>query len=269
MLAVLHARFKVARWLLHQGANPDAMNKSKHSALHIASFYGRSKAVRFLLRHGASWKLCDPTGSTALIWAVYPKRIDCVVNITSCTPSLGTNIKNVSGVTPLHIAASLGKVAHVKQLLRSKADPASRCQDGKNCLLHASNWQCIEAMLKTKSRSEATRLVNESDTSGWTLLHTLSTGKPSELQLLMDYIDPKNLKIQSDQQQHGTMPLHLAAAVGSTQIVQILLDLGHYVLCRDTNGRTPIWFADSGGHADVAQILRSELVSELNNKVSR
>lgn len=53
----------------------------------------------------------------------------------------------------------------------------------------------------------------------------------------------------------GFTPLHVAAADGYADIVELLLALGADVDARDTNGRTPLHEASTGGHFDVAEKL--------------
>ena len=55
--------------------------------------------------------------------------------------------------------------------------------------------------------------------------------------------------------QSGVTPLHVAAAYGYPEIVQMLLEAGVDAGERGPNGNTPLLYAAQGGHAEVVKML--------------
>ena len=55
---------------------------------------------------------------------------------------------------------------------------------------------------------------------------------------------------------NGWTPLHVAAATGKAQVVDLLLQAKASPTAVDKNGRTPEWLAEQRGHTDLAARLR-------------
>lgn len=86
---------------------------------------------------------------------------------------------------------------------------------------------------------------------GWSLLHVAVFNNylefSSQALSLQDLNSKEEIK--------GQTPLHLAAQLGLTQWVEILLDAGADPLMSDDNGNTPLHLAASFGHVEVMDIL--------------
>jgi ankyrin repeat protein len=54
----------------------------------------------------------------------------------------------------------------------------------------------------------------------------------------------------------GFTPLHWAASSGHKDVAELLLAHGADVNAKNNNDWTPLYYAVSGGHKDVAQLLR-------------
>jgi len=104
----------IARLLLEKGAQVDARNKDKSSALHGAAFMDRVSLVELLLARGAKGDALDGRGST-----------------------------------PLHSAAFLGRAKTVERLLREKADRRIRNGAGQTPLdVTQIDWETTAFVLR-------------------------------------------------------------------------------------------------------------------------
>ncbi len=107
--------------LLELGVNINVQDEGqKWSALHFAARDNKKEVVSVLLKSGASVDLLDCFGNTALWRAVMSFNGDS--SIVNELLSYGANptIKNESGISPLSLAESMGKIECLK-LLETKA----------------------------------------------------------------------------------------------------------------------------------------------------
>jgi ankyrin repeat protein len=98
--------------------------------LHLAAFFGRPEAVRFLLDRGAE---VDAPGTgwmtgTALHSAASSRQPEAVAMLLDA--GADPDARQSGGWTPLHAAAQNGDLATVEALLAAGADPAAVNDDG-------------------------------------------------------------------------------------------------------------------------------------------
>jgi ankyrin repeat protein len=99
--------------------------------LHLAAFFGRPEAVRFLLDRGAD---VDAAGTgwmtgTALHPAASSRKSEVVAMLLDA--GADPDARQSGGWTPLHAAAKNGDLASVEALLAAGADPAVVNDDGE------------------------------------------------------------------------------------------------------------------------------------------
>ena len=271
--AVQAGKFRAARWLLRNGAAVDGVDKMRRTALHLAAFNGSARAVRFLLHHGADWRLQDCTGSTALMWAMFPTSTAAVKALLQYVPtSAVSEAPNKSGVTPLHVAASMGRPRHIRCLLRHGALIDARCGRGQNALLAAANaggsagLGCVTAVLRHCGRHRGGQLAAECDEVGWSAVHALALDRSGKGLLILRALAPEGLVVAAADRR-GRTPLHAAAVVGATANISILLAHGHSATAEDNDGHMPIWYSRRQDHIAAERLLRSATVAELQPAV--
>ena len=108
---------------------------SERTAVYMAAAGGHVNSLRTLLQLGADPALPDFEGDSPLHAAVtadsqlaVQQLIDAGVNI---------NCANGVGLTPLMVAAHLGRIRALEMLLRSGADPSLKSRNGKTALSFA------------------------------------------------------------------------------------------------------------------------------------
>ncbi|KAL6227135.1 hypothetical protein ACLB2K_001094 [Fragaria x ananassa] len=219
-------------------------NKIDDTALHIAARYGRTAIVDMILQigkknrdeGGRAWPriISEPNkeGNTALHEAVRFNHFDVVKVLT--TQDVHEQIfysANVAGETPLYMAAERGYRDVVFQILHSCTDPAYQGPNGRTAL-HAAVIRNDQEMTEK----------------------------------LLERI--RGLTKAVDEQ--GCTPLHLAASLGRTSIVELLLkhDRSAAYVKEKEEKKTALHFAAWEGHVDVMRSLIShcpdccELVDE-------
>jgi ankyrin repeat protein len=162
------------------------------------------------------------------------------------------NLPDNEGRTALMIACGLGHKQSVRALLKGKASMKPRDQTGRSALCHC--------LVRTRRHMECMRMlidagidVNAADENGLTTLHRAA--QMNELlgaTMLLDAMANANA-----QDNTGSTPLHYACAIGSMQMVQLLLVEGALVtIARSTDGAWPIHIAAMNGHEAV--VVRSD-----------
>jgi len=118
--ACVHGDLDRIRASLERSIPLDGLNAAGWSPLHLAAHFGRQRAVRLLLEHGAqpNTRSAHPGaygGCTPLHVAVVQGR----KAITQLLIQWGASVndRDEAGYTPLHLATSIGHLGLVKTLL--------------------------------------------------------------------------------------------------------------------------------------------------------
>lgn len=110
------------------GADINATDALKRSALFIAAFHQQATAASLLIEAGCSIDALDLNGMAALHGAVVVGAIDVAGMLI--TKAANINLADASGHTPLHLAAATGQMAMAKLLLKNGANPQLRTLSG-------------------------------------------------------------------------------------------------------------------------------------------
>ena len=135
-------------------------------------------------------------------------------------------------------------------------DVAPRIQDGMNCLFdpnrkHLTVWVSVHNIDHVPSRSRLSKPSNPPEPSP--LYYATLCGIRSVVEHLVITCR------QDPNKRHGgrSTPLHAAAVLGHTVIVQFLLEHAADVNVRDKHSTTPLHEASGSGNLDVIQLLLS------------
>lgn len=179
---------EITQMLVECGAEINALNNVKYTALHLAASKGRSKIVKLLLEHGANVSLHTEAGlnGTALHFAAGNGHYDCVRELVT-VPNHEELVNAVSGDynTALHLAVVGQFIDIVKLLLESGAK----------------------------------KVINEGDWDSQTALHSAVLTGNLELVKLLVEVGGANVNVQD---QMGRTPSRRAKEICKMDIMKFL-----------------------------------------------
>ncbi|OJD34860.1 ankyrin repeat protein [Diplodia corticola] len=117
--AVQHGQLNAVLWLtsIENGAQINAVDSERQTALHLAALYGHHDIADALLQAGASHGLQDTTGRTPLHWAIYAGH-DALVELLLTRGANTTDISDGCGKTGFElIQQARGLHSRVRHLL--------------------------------------------------------------------------------------------------------------------------------------------------------
>jgi ankyrin repeat protein len=248
---------RIVKYLLRKNANIKHRDNSKMTAVHWAAFNGHVEVVDLLLSFSAKAPVEAKTadGRTALHLAVMSKAVGRFATVelllrkskgllevpcangmralhyaceepddqvTGLLLGAGAQVNAAASTqgNPIHIAAKMGSVKVVSQLLDKNADPDAR--DPK--LDRALGIACIHGHLE--------------------VVHEMLN---RNVQLRSRFTDKGR--------SHEDSPLCLASKHGHLMVVEELIKRGASVWERDENSWQPLRYAAFHGHPDVVQVL--------------
>lgn len=198
--------------LLKLGTPIESRQGTQSTPLHLACQWGRPRVVKVLLKRGADITAREENGWTPLHLAVLHdrSRIFDILLAHISDPACLELRGGPDGNTPLLLAAKEGRSQSFRALLEAGAD------------LHATN-----------SRQASTALHLASGQSGDVSIVTQILERPEGQELL---------EKRTSASLHRTA-LHDAAALGSVDVVQCLVEAGVDVDARDAEGKTALEIA--------------------------
>ncbi|XP_040296566.1 ankyrin repeat and SOCS box protein 18 [Bufo bufo] len=199
-----HGYTECVRYLLHRRADPNAAPGGR-SPLHEACNGGHDTCVQLLLEHGANPNHRSDEGLTPLHLCDTKNSLRCAEVILQ-HGTLVNQTTDEMQETPLHIAARLGLLDHVRSYLRYGADVHARNANGETPLISAcgGKWEYEDTCLQ--------------------ICH-----------LLLE----KGANVEAQDQQ-DRRPLHYACRKAEHHLVELLLKYGADVNAADYNGVLPL-----------------------------
>lgn len=140
---------------------------------------------------------------------------------------LAVDVRGPEGKSILHVAAFLGDLDLVKELINKNADVTAKAKYGYTVLHSAAEGGVLEVVKY---------LVEE---------------KGMEINLK---VDKKNFELRM----FSVHVLHSAALSGNLEVVKYLIDKGADIRAMNTNGSTVLHYAAQGGNLDMVKYLIEE-----------
>ena len=219
--------------------NPDfdidfnIVTQQEWTPLHLASIQGQLEVVKFLLdsseEKGININAKDPDSDTPLCYACHNGQFDIVKLLVEHYEIRKIDIfqKITLGLSPLHIACDK---------------------------LHS---EIVIYLLE--------RYPKEIDVLGPMDMHLLhyACQDKGNIELLKYIINNPNFDIDFNVvDQYGATPLHVACYFGQIEVVKLLLETSKRrnidIYKQNNQGYTPEKLAEVSGHADIAELLKSE-----------
>lgn len=233
--------------MLTAGANVNAKDERGITPLMYAAWVGSSDAMTQLLDRGADPNLSNSSGSTALMLSATD------IAKVRLLKARGANVNAAStrGRTALFLAAMSDRSADTVRLLISAGADVKAVDSLKMTILHAAavgnDPETVRVLV------DAGLDVNATDFQGFTpLIDATSNVNLAAARLLLARGADVNAvsgdgafqKVKAGTLAQGRFtPLIMAAAFGSTELIQTLLDAGAKVNAQDIRGMTPLMLA--------------------------
>ena len=262
--------------LLAAGADPNEPGSATGGfrPLHRAAWEDRPAMAQVLLTAGADPNIKDANGETPLHFAARrpgPGAVSKVLLAKGADP----NARDARSRTPLHSAASGKNVEVVRVLIDGKADVDARNDEGRTPLHLAAarrNWEVAAALVKGgahlaikdnggKTPAQLARAADARADEGAGFVarlyeHALrdggATDRTDDLKAALR-ADPAALS--ADPAAPGGPLLHVAAALGQTDLAKLLLEAGADPKSRDAAGRTALHRAAWGYNPKTLDLL--------------
>lgn len=155
---------------------------------------------------------------------------------------------DITGQTPLHLAAYYGQSEIVRVLLDDKADVQAKDMCGETplfCSAMNGYTGATELLLKNGAKANV-----RDDTGETPLIKAAEGGHNSVVKLLLNNKADVNAR-DSD----GSTALYEAAIHGYRETAQLLIASNAEIDVKDNQGETPLFVAAQGGYANVVGLL--------------
>ncbi|XP_054160187.1 ankyrin repeat domain-containing protein 50-like [Oppia nitens] len=202
---------------------------------------------------------------TPLFWAINSANISLVELLIEFEVDINCVCDIESGLTPLMIAVSLNILEMCELLLDNDSDVDASDTLGRSPLVHAILEHCspkiIELLLFWGAHTDYI------DANGSSLLCLASSDIKSCVECVRLLLAVGCDELHKDN--NGRTSLHMAAAVGNTDIVEVLLDIGGETLLmvRDNDGKLALHDCAIGGFIDTARhLITNESINVLSHE---
>ena len=247
----------VVKMLVRAGARVRATYYAGWTCLQVASQYGYTETVRYLVGlPEVDLNSRDIDNYTALHLAAIMKHTDVVQVLIDAGADIDT--QNYKGRSPLHTACGAGELDVVKMLVRAGA--RVRATNDTGCLAQAVFCEDTETVRYLLCLPEVD--VNHRNADHNTALQEAVLWKQTDVvQVLID----AGADIYT-QNYEGRSPLHDACASGLLDIVKMLVRAGAGVRATNHRGRTCLILAAWCGRTEIVRYLVGLPEVELNHR---
>lgn len=217
-------------------------------SIHTAARAGDTQAIKDFLAAGADVNAKNGNGFTPLDLATRGKSTKAVTLLRKYGGNSGAE-------DSILVAAILENIEAVKRHLAAGADVELRCKGcGGTALSHVASKQVLELLIANGADA------NAKNNNGESPLHHAATKEVAEL-LIANSAD---LSAKDDS---GETHLHHAAKNGRKEVVELLIAKGADVNAKRNNGQTALHRASRGGHKEVVELLIAK-GADVNAKIA-
>ncbi|KAJ5261352.1 hypothetical protein N7478_011947 [Penicillium angulare] len=250
--ACLEGHLEAVKALLIRNADIEAQGRDRKTPLICAAEAGKTQVVEYLLlKKKASLRSVDDSGRTALHWAAHNGHENAVRLLSDRRGSL--DMIDSEGLTALHLAVMQSQYPVVDFFLQRRGAPLDkRCNRGRTAL-HFACLANSHMITRRLLLSGADIEAPESEHAARALHISAAQGSMQLLDLLCE--KGANLSARNGV---GDRPLCVASRSGNAEAVQRLLDHGSPLTCKFDSGSredSPLCLAAMGGHWEAAAVL--------------
>ncbi|KAF0894567.1 hypothetical protein E2562_001868 [Oryza meyeriana var. granulata] len=237
-LAARHGHGAVVEALVAAGATASKLNKAGVSPLYLAVMSGSVAAVTAIITTCGDASVVGPSSQNALHAAVFQSS-EMVHLLLQWKPELAVQV-DCNGSTPLHFAASDNNRSVVSAILRAAPPSTVYMKDMEGLsALHVAARLGHDNVVKDLIRvyPDAAEL---RDDHGQTFLHAAAREKRSSV-VSLAIKNPMLGGLLNAQDGDGNTPIHLAVVAGALDIVEALLRKGNVQTdVLNDDGHTPL-----------------------------
>ncbi|KAG2425842.1 hypothetical protein HXX76_013466 [Chlamydomonas incerta] len=285
--AVHYGHVEVIKLMAEAGCNLAACDQNFGiSLLHHAATEGKVEALNALIKLGANLTAQDRDGDTPLHAAAAAGELGALKALLAAAPAGAKEVKNKLGLTPLHSTAQDSGAREVVQaLLDAGVNKDATTTEGDTALHLAAKAKHLEAVrallaagaakVHSKGGHTAVHRAVEGEAQGTdqvlellakagfnleasvggvtALTHAARLGATEGVRKLLALGANRAAAISDTK----NTSLHLAAALGHTAIVRLLLDKAPAAVreARNVSGHTPLLMAAEKGSDEVLKLL--------------
>ncbi|GLI64109.1 hypothetical protein VaNZ11_007284 [Volvox africanus] len=237
--------------LLEAGAQVDEIRQGGRTPLHVAAVENHDAAVRVLLKGGANKNAVDDDGKTPLYLAALSNKTPDVVRVL-LEADVNKDIKSKNGYAILHAAAQNGNDDIIRLLLQAGLDP-NVVQAGEKALtpLHVAaevgKAAAIHALAKGGAKMDA-------NGSAGTPLHRACVYNHADA---VKALCQCKASTESREPSDRRTPLMSAAQQGSVEALKAMIDAGARVEATDKDGWMPIHYAAKEDSYECCKLLKA------------
>lgn len=230
-----NGHLEVIKILLFHKADVEIEDNDGDRAVHHAAFGDEPVVMELLAQAGADLNARNKRRQTALHISVNKGHLSVVKNLLAlgCHPSL----QDEDGDTPLHDAISKKRDDMLSLLLDNNADITLTNSNGFNALHHAALRGNPSAMRILLQKLPRPWIVDEKKDDGYTALHLAALNNHTMVARMLVRQGKAHMDLQN---MNGQTALHLAVERQHIQVVQLLVQLGAMLNVPDKDGDTPL-----------------------------
>ena len=281
----------------------DHVDSRHQSALYYASREDATDCVKLLLAHDADASVANANGVTPLMLACSGQNVDMASAVVHVLDGKGLNMHDSEEQTALHYACEANHTDMVALLLEKGADPTKACHRSITPLMLASahgnermmdalltgigqyyvdsvDWQHQTALYYATVRGHAGAVKKLLASHANVTIATETGATPlwvavdqDEADIAHDILaslagDPtrKIEYVNFPNDDMGRTPLHQAASLGYTDLVEFLLEHGAHPCAIDVRGNTPLLLACRADKPmTIRTLLRHASVANVNH----
>jgi len=252
---IKRGRSREALALLLQGANLEARDRFGNTPLLLAARTARYKLVKELIELGANINHQNLIGSTAILRAATANRTKNVAILMGAGAEF--NLRNNKGLTPLAAAAFNGDEDSVQLFLDNGANPDVWDNSQKTAIVYAAAKgfvKIVDSLLETGIDINQ-RYGNDLTVLMWAAGYSNDVPPIDAADMVHLLLDREaELDLQDNR---GWSAMMVAAKMGHTGVVDILIKAGASIHVKSGDGQTAAKLARADGHLDTLALFNA------------
>ena len=245
--ALQFGRVETAKKLIELGTDVDLANNQGQTALHLSIQCRNEKLFDLVMASSPSLNKMDYNETSPLVQAIYHRQPSMAKKLIKAGCDI--NLKNNSGQTAGHIAASLGMNELIELLLENGASIRDVDSNGNSTFMMLCRTGKLDLVKEHFDATLATQVNNNNRTC---LLLATYSNSPK----LIDYLC-KNTELENIADQYGNTPLLVACQRNNIEVARTLLQHGAKpdIVSSQPNMQPPLIHAAFMQNSDLVKAL--------------